>query len=79
MSRDYSQRFVETEGTYLLSHSVGLQPRSARQAVLDDFFEPWARGETAWDGWLAQITRFREAIARLLSTSPAALLKEQSL
>jgi selenocysteine lyase/cysteine desulfurase len=58
---------VPPGGPYLLAHSVGCQPLTARAALERHMLEPWAtRGGEAWPDWLSAIGGFREALARLL-------------
>ncbi len=58
---------VPPGGPYLLAHSVGCQPVTARAALERHMLEPWAtRGGDAWPDWLAAIDGFRGTLARLL-------------
>lgn len=71
---------VPTPGPYLLSHSVGCLPRSARKGLSRDLLAPWAaRGSDAWPEWLAAVDRFRAAIAALLGGKPEELCPQQSV
>lgn len=59
-------RFEIPSGVYLLSHSAGCLPTSARSAGAE-FFDAWAAsGGDAWGSWIGGISAFREALARLL-------------
>ncbi len=72
-----ADRFVAHDGTYLMSHSVGLSIRGSRLAA-SRYFETWERRPVdAWPRWLDDIDGFREALAELLNTS-AHLLCPQS-
>jgi len=54
-------------GPYLLSHSAGLLPSSARGEFEAKFFTPWAaRPGESWPLWLEAIDDFRTALAGLL-------------
>lgn len=64
----HRNEFETGDGIYLLSHSVGLPPKSARSAADEGFFEHWSSaGLAVWDGWFAGIDRFRAALAALLN------------
>jgi len=59
---------VKTAG-YFLSHSVGLQPKSAKDALYDAMLTPWAQDpEQAWPHWLKGIQGFSDALAKVLHT-----------
>lgn len=63
---DLADRFVDHDGAYLLSHSVGLAVRGARD-VTATYFDTWERHTAdAWPRWLAGIDGFRDALASLL-------------
>lgn len=63
------EQFLLPDGAYLLNHSVGCPPRSAKHAWLDKFMTPWATaGEEIWPHWMDAIGEFRAALAALLST-----------
>jgi kynureninase len=62
-----TDQFLSLPGIYLLNHSVGRPPRNAQQALVQDFFEPWEKGDAdVWPRWLSGIDRFRSALAKLL-------------
>jgi len=62
------EEFVRPPGIYLLSHSIGLAPASSLRHVEADYFEPWLHDpERAWPRWLAEIEKFRAALAGLLN------------
>jgi kynureninase len=57
---------VPAGGPYLLTHSVGCLPASAREALLSGYIHPWSQGGgDAWPSWLEAIGHFREALAAL--------------
>ncbi len=61
------QHFRMPQGSYLLSHSVGCLPISSELALARRYLTPWQElGGDVWPGWLAEIERFRGAMARLL-------------
>ncbi len=54
-------------GPYLLAHSVGLLPQTARARLDAAVLDPWAhKGGDAWTDWLAVIDDFRAGIARVI-------------
>jgi kynureninase len=58
---------------YLRGHAVGCLPRNAREAALR-FFDQWAtRGAASWDGWLATLAAFSDALGRVLRVRPEEL------
>jgi len=62
-------KFVEQQGIYLLSHSVGLPMKTAKSIADEGFWQPWARGdESIWNHWLAEIERFRGQLGALLNS-----------
>lgn len=64
----YKEKFVSHDGIYLLNHSVGRPPVSARNQVLEQFFDPWESGDAEiWPIWIQQIELFRTALGRLLN------------
>ncbi len=66
MSDTLKQDFCLADGTYLLSHSVGRPLISAQQAFGEAFWAPWQQSNIEpWQQWLAIITDFQHALARL--------------
>ena len=66
MTASHAEAFSVPDGIYLLSHSVGLAPRTLRQYVEQHYFAPWENDpEQAWPVWLAAIEDFRGALATL--------------
>ena len=71
--------FVEHEGIYLLSHSIGLPAREARDAAAD-YFEVWESDTSqAWPQWLGAIDGFREALSRLIGGQPASICPQSNV
>ncbi len=63
--------FVPQDGIYLLNHSVGRMPSSAKQAATNGYFDIWDRQTSnAWPNWLEGIQEFRMALAALFNASP---------
>ena len=61
-------RFVQQQGTYLLSHSVGLPLRDAEQRAAEAFWHPWQAGNAdIWQHWLQEINVFRGELAQLFN------------
>ncbi|MBV8150474.1 MAG: aminotransferase class V-fold PLP-dependent enzyme [Candidatus Eremiobacteraeota bacterium] len=61
------ERFANLDGcTYLVSHSMGAAPLTARDALVE-FWEAWSRnGPEAWADWLPQIDAIADGIGRLI-------------
>ena len=54
---------------YFLSHSVGLQPKTTKDALIEAMLAPWAESpEQAWPHWLQGIDGFSTALAQLINT-----------
>ncbi len=71
---------VPEGGPYLLSHSVGCLPRTARAALDAAYLDPWQNtGGAAWEPWLETIERFRGGVARLLGTSADEVAPQESV
>lgn len=71
--------FADHEGSYLLSHSVGLPVRGARN-VADEFFDTWEhRTFDAWPRWLHGIDEFRSTLASLLSTDASSICPQSNV
>ena len=65
----FGDRFVEYDGTYLLSHSIGRAIRGSRQ-IASGYFDTWERHTVdAWPRWLEGVDGFRSALAALLGSS----------
>lgn len=71
--------FVDHEGSYLLSHSIGLPVRGARD-VAGHYFDTW-EGNTAdaWSYWLEGIDGFRDSLAALLRTDPSSICPQSNV
>ena len=68
----FADRFSKPEGVYLLSHSVGLPPRTMQGHVGQRFFEPWETDpEHVWSRWLAVVDDFRGALGNLFNHDAA--------
>lgn len=63
------EAFHHPDGRYFLSHSVGLQPKSAAQALDDGFMGAWRGADAPWDRWLAAIDRYRASLAPLIGAN----------
>ena len=71
---------VPEGGPYLLSHSVGCLPRSARAALDEGYLAPWQdTGGAAWGPWLDTIERFRSAIGGLIGAEISEIAPQQSV
>ncbi|MEZ5896252.1 MAG: aminotransferase class V-fold PLP-dependent enzyme [Parvularculaceae bacterium] len=76
----HASLFHPPAGTYFLSHSVGLQPRSAAQTFAEDFMAPWAAGDDKpWDAWLTAISRFQEALAPVIGARSADICPQTNI
>lgn len=64
-----SELFASPSSLYLLSHSVGLLPLSAKAHFDRHYFAPWSDGnQEIWPQWIDAIGAFRDVVARLLNT-----------
>jgi selenocysteine lyase/cysteine desulfurase len=71
---------VPGPGPYVLTHSVGCLPRSAAARLESHFLAPWREaGGDAWGTWLAEVERFRAALAALLGGAPAQYCPQANL
>lgn len=71
--------FVHHDGAYLLSHSVGLPVRGARDVALD-YFDTWEHHTVdAWPRWLDGIDGFRKALAGILSTRSESICPQSNV
>lgn len=62
-----AERFhLPTGATYLKSHSVGCQPRTAEALLRDRMLMPWRETGEAWPHWLDAIDQWRDALAGLI-------------
>lgn len=74
-----ADRFVDHDGIYMLSHSIGLPLRGSREAALE-FFDAWEYDTVqAWPRWLESIDGFRRSLARLLGTHPASICPQSNV
>ena len=64
-----ARRFVDHDGAYFLSHSVGL-PVRGHDAAAQGMLDIWANEPAdAWPQWLGIIDEFRTSLAALLGTT----------
>ncbi|WP_432767926.1 MAG: aminotransferase class V-fold PLP-dependent enzyme [Sphingopyxis sp.] len=78
---DHRARFeVPGPGPYMLSHSVGCLPRTARARVERDLWQPWATlGSDGWPEWLGAIDRFRAVLAGLFAVEAREICPQPSV
>lgn len=63
------ESFIDHQGTYLLSHSVGLPLKTTRAVAEEEFWGPWIQGDgDTWNHWLSHIERFRNQLGHLLNS-----------
>ena len=56
---------------YLLSHSVGAQPKTFEAALMRGYGVPWrTEGFQVWDPWFETLDLFRAGLAPIIDTSP---------
>lgn len=68
-----AERFVDHDGIYLLSHSVGLALRGSRDAATS-VVDAWeADPVDVWDVWLATVDGFRASLAGLIGADTRAI------
>lgn len=78
--RTVAERFDRPEGSYLLSHSVGLPLRSAVDDLGRDYFDVWRTDPaSAWPAWLDVIDEFRNALANLLGGSAGSFCPQSNV
>jgi len=71
--------FADHDGTYLLSHSIGLPVRGTRD-IAATYFDTWEHNTAdAWPRWLDGINGFRNALARLLSTRAESICPQNNV
>ena len=64
-----SEKFIKPKGTYLLSHSVGLPLKSAKDEVEKEFWQPWIKSSgDEWNFWLSYIKRFQRQLGKFLNS-----------
>jgi len=70
--RDFRQQFhTPDNGQYLLTHSIGLMPRSTEQVSSNNYLAHWRSGaDDIWSHWLAGVGDFNQALASLLNSTP---------
>lgn len=74
-----ASQFHRPDGSYFLSHSVGLLPHGYQSALEATMFAPWRAGNGAWDDWLATIAGFRTALGRFLHADPKMICPQSNL
>jgi len=73
-------QFVAHDGIYLLNHSVGRPTVSARNSLLEDFFEPWEHGDAeVWPVWIRKIEQFGMSLGRLLNAESSDFCPQTNL
>ncbi len=78
--RDFGDEFERQQGIYLLSHSVGLLPKSTRSYLEREFLDVWRLdAANVWPHWLAQVEAYRAALGDLLNSSPACFCPQTNL
>ncbi len=70
---DYQALFhLPAQSRYLLTHSIGLMPRSTEAAMRDHYLKHWQSGtEDIWSHWLAGVDQFKQSLANLTNSSPS--------
>lgn len=72
--------FKSTPSPYLLSHSVGLLPKSSASYFQQHYFQAWEAGTAElWPQWLQDIELFRQQLARLLNTDIDSLCPQTNI
>lgn len=75
-----ADQFTRPPGPYFLSHSVGLAPLSARAAVEEAYFAPWAAGDgETWSRWLRTVDAFRESLAPAIGAQSADICPQTNI
>jgi kynureninase len=65
--------------TYLVSHSMGAMPRSARTWV-ERYLDAWdERGVQAWEGWEPYLREHADRLALLLGAPPGSVVLHQNV
>ena len=65
---------------YFLSHSVGLQPKTAAATFADGYFSAWSEDPShAWDCWLETLARFRRNVATLLNSESSQICPQTNI
>lgn len=78
-SDQFVDRFVEHDGAYLLSHSIGLPVRGLRE-VAAGYFDTWEHHTAdAWPRWLDGIDGFRSALAGLLGSQATSFCPQSNV
>ena len=73
-------RFHYPEFPYFLSHSVGVQPKTADRAFRETFFEPWRASDSeAWTHWLNALDAHRTALAPIIGADAADICQQTNV
>ncbi|WP_062261803.1 aminotransferase class V-fold PLP-dependent enzyme [Endozoicomonas arenosclerae] len=69
MTSKFREQFhIPDQSAYLLNHSVGCLPKTAKEHFQNHFLEPWNQhGSGAWEHWLNNLTEFNAALANILN------------
>jgi selenocysteine lyase/cysteine desulfurase len=74
-----AEAFVDHGRIYLLSHSIGLPIRGAREAI-EQCLDVWENDTSgAWPRWLEIIDGFRRSLAELLNAEPASICPQSNV
>lgn len=72
--------YPPSKNIYLLSHSVGRMPLSAKQAMHDSFFAHWeSDGNDIWDHWLNAVDDFRKSLSSLFNANSNAFCPQTNI
>ncbi|MEM9495320.1 MAG: aminotransferase class V-fold PLP-dependent enzyme [Pseudomonadota bacterium] len=64
------EKFHLNGAHYLLSHSIGAQPKAYDAHMRETFAGPWREnGPAAWDAWLATLEDFKTGLAPLIGAA----------
>ena len=75
----FAKLFADREGTYLLSHSVGLAVHGTREAV-GGALDIWEHDTAAvWPQWLGIINGFRTSLADLLGADVSSICPQSNV
>jgi len=74
------QKFTQKDGIYLLNHSVGCMPTSARYAAESQFFDSWEFGTPdPWGKWFPMFEAFTTSLAKLFNTDARLFCPQQNV
>ncbi len=70
---------ILADSVYLLSHSMGAMPRSARES-LAQYADEWARdGQEAWHKWFPQVLEWGNIVGALFGAEPDTVMFHQNV